>query len=133
MRHMAIGGLVITARVTFSLCAFVGHSFYQGKPLSALLLSFAATWLAISVVFGSTAYGHALGFVVHLELWPQSQLALVRTAGLFSESVQLVGWQAFRTRRSVVHALSRDPNLRLRLKSGRLLAFEHLNGTALLG
>jgi hypothetical protein len=68
MRPLAIGGLVITARVTFSLCSFVRHSFYQGKPLSALLLSFAATWLAISVVFGSTAYGRALGFVVHLEL-----------------------------------------------------------------
>ncbi len=73
-------------------------------------------------------------FVTHLEIWPRSNLAVVRTAGCWRERVHLHGWNEFRTgdlQKPGDVALSRhDPLLRVDLRSGTRLAFDHHGGEA---
>lgn len=73
-------------------------------------------------------------FVTHLEIWPRSNLAVVRTAGCWRERLQLHGWNEFRTgdlqELAQVARSRRDPLLRVDLRSGVRLAFDHHGGEA---
>ena len=133
MRRMALAGLGIASLATTSLLIFVLYRWVQGEALTGLLISLTAVLILISGGFGYTALVHSTRFVTHLELWPQSQLAHIRTAGLFSESIHLVSWQEFRARKQLVPSSDRDPYYRIRLRSGLRLTFEHINGRAPMG
>ena len=69
-------------------------------------------------------------FVTHLEIWPRSNLALVRSAGCWREKLRLIGWNEFRTSQAVHRSTRGDPLLWVQLRSGRRLAFDLERGEA---
>ncbi len=127
---LAGGALAVGIATTGLRGARWGESAWDGRWLAILV-----TFGLISVALPWAAVSHARRFVVHLEIWPRSNLALVRTAGVFRETIRLVGWNDFRTgqplaerRPAASHGLSQ-----VRLRSGLILLFDHAAGDAPLG
>lgn len=86
----------------------------------------------LALVFGRSAWNFGDHFVVHFEVWPQSHLAIVRRAGWWKEKTDLVQWSDIRTanisepnRESPV-----DPLVRVHLRTGSKLIFDHSAGVA---
>lgn len=88
-------------------------------------------WMAVplllaAIMFGMASTRVARRFVTHLEIWPQSSLAVIKTAGILRERVSMVGWNEFATgqvRRIHISSEHESP-LRVRLRSRRVLMFD---------
>lgn len=130
MRRVALGGLVLSSLVILTLALTTVIRARQGEVLPPLPLVIMVLIALISGVVGFSSVSLARRYVTYFELWPKSNLALVRTAGLWTEKTHLVPWHDFRANRSVISAKSRDPYLRVHLRSGKHLAFEQITGEA---
>jgi hypothetical protein len=88
--------------------------------------------MVLTVVFGRGAWTLGRNYVVHFEVWPKSHFAVVRTAGWWKEITILVPWSDIRTgdiTDSESHA-THDSLMRMRLRSGAKLIFDHNSGHA---
>ena len=130
MRRIARGALALSAIVLTPLFVYTGLNFAQGESLPVAQFVGILAIAAITGVLAASSVLLARRYVTLLELWPQSNLAHVRTAGLGSEKIHLIPWQEFRANRGIISAHARDPYLRVHLRSGRHLAFEQTIGEA---
>lgn len=134
MRWLARIGLLIACGVFVSIGLRCVH--FISQESAAPMWSVASTGLGLLVAllaltFARNAWELGIRFVVHLEVWPQSHLAVIRTAGWWSERTDLVPWRDIRTARiaePTAHASSPDPLVRVHLKSGATLIFDHAYG-----
>lgn len=130
MRRLALGGLalstlvMLTLSLTATFSAMPEDSMAPSQIVGMLLVAL------ITGVVGFSSVSSARRYVVHFELWPKSNLVLVRTAGLWHETTCLIPWQDFKANRSVVSSHPRDPYLRTHLRSGKRLSFEAHTGEA---
>lgn len=88
--------------------------------------------VVLAAIFGRSAWTLGRNYVVHFEVWPKSHLAVVRTAGWWKETTTLVPWNDIRTgdiADSESHG-SNDSLMRVRLRSGAKLIFDHNSGNA---
>jgi hypothetical protein len=129
-RRVAVGGLVLSVLVILTLVITTALRARQGDALPPLPMVLVTLIALISGVVGFSSVSLARRYVTYFELWPKRNLALVRTAGLWTEKTHLVPWHDFRVNRSVISAKSRDPYLRVHLRSGKHLAFEQPTGEA---
>ncbi len=88
--------------------------------------------MVLAVIFGRNAWTLGRNYVVHFEVWPKSHLAVVRTAGWWKEITILVPWSDIRTG-DIADPRSHtagDSLMRVRLRSGAKLIFDHDSGNA---
>lgn len=135
IRLYARMGLIIALGVLVSVgmkAGSLGGASAVDAPGS--LLSFAVGLLiaAFALIFGRSAWNLGNHFVVHFEVWPKSHLAIVRRAGWWKEKTDLVQWSDIRTANISEPNLDSplDPLVRVHLRSGAKLIFDHGAGTA---
>ncbi len=121
-------GLLVTA-VTGIAVARAGttHGFAQ---LSGTSLAVAGIVAISGLGFALLACRFSRQFVTQLEIWPRSNLAVVRTAGCCREQIRLLGWNEFRTGNLSPQASRHDALLRVHTRSGQRLAFDQDHGVA---
>ena len=130
MRRIALGGLALSSLVIITLAATATLSSIREAAISPLQIIVMMIVALITGIVGFSSVSSARRYVVHFELWPKSNLALVRTAGLWNETTHLIPWHDFRANRSVISSHARDPYLRTHLRSGKHLSFEQPTGEA---
>ncbi|MCF3649642.1 hypothetical protein [Synoicihabitans lomoniglobus] len=93
---------------------------------------FAGIIALTAILFVRATVQYSRNFVTHFEIWPKSNLAVVRTAGWWNERLTLVPWIDFRTGSGELPAKSaRSEALsQVMLRSGRRLIFEQTKGEA---
>lgn len=130
MRRVALAGLTLSALVIITLATTAFLVYNRGESLPLLQLGLITGIALITVIVGFSSAALSRRYVTRLELWPKSNLALARTAGLFREGTHLIPWHDFRANRTVLPPYGRDPYLRVQLRSGKHLAFEQPTGEA---
>ena len=107
--------------------AVIAGSVAKNPDMTAPSWALAATLIAFAVWFGVASYLHARRFVVHFEIWPQSHLVMIRTAGGWRERIILESWNQFSGGARTTSTDQTAPSmLMVRLRSGRVLIFEPL-------
>ena len=88
--------------------------------------------VVLAVIFGRSAWTLGRNYVVNFEVWPKSHFAVVRTAGWWKETTILVPWNDIRTGDIADWDSHAENNslLRVRLRSGAKLIFDHNSGHA---
>lgn len=86
----------------------------------------------LATIFGRSAWNLGRNYVVHFEVWPKSHLAVVRTAGWWKETTILIPWNDIRTGNlaAPTSQAGTDSLMRVRLRSGAKLIFDHHAGNA---
>ena len=133
MRRLAWGGLTFSFLVATSLIVVSSVRFYPSESLPVVELGIITAIGIFTAMLGYSSVSLAKRYVTFFQLWPKSNLALVRTAGVTSEATHLIPWQDFRAHQEVLPAHDRDPYLRVRLRAGKKLAFEQSTGEAPYG
>ena len=126
---MATAGIALALLVLLPLIGVIGFQLMQGHSVSWGQIGLGVGICLIAFAFLRSVIALASRFVVHMEVWPSSNLVHLRTAGITSERIHLIPWHDFRTHREVIPHDHINPYLRAQLSSGRRLAFEHASGT----
>ena len=133
-RWMARTSLIIGGTVIGLSGSIIARASLSTDPgtLSPLLIGIALLLSVSGLGFIVVSCHLARQFVVHLEVWPKSAIAVVRTANCYRESIRLVGWREFRDAQiiSKPNEARGDPWLRVRLCSGENLILDHTHGEA---
>ena len=135
MRLIARLGLLIAAGVLSGVALRGLNSAMAQTADQSWSLSSAGSGVLIvvlAIIFGRSAWNLGRNYVVHFEVWSKSHLAVVRTAGWWKETTILVPWSDIRTGNIAdpeTHTTS-DSLMRVRLRSGAKLTFDHNSGGA---
>lgn len=124
---LAIAGAGLLASIGAWMLQVQVRGWTDWMPWAALLALLGALGIFVGAVCT-----FCRRFVVHLEVWPRSHLVLVRTAGVWGESLRLLPWHAFGAN-ATADGPARDPYLRVRLRNGARLILDRASGEAPCG
>lgn len=132
MARFAIGLSAVV--LTTLIAAIIWRLRESGQHAVTLpLIAGASAIVVVSTLLLHETCSFALQFVTHFEIWPQSHLAVVRTAGIGLDRLQLVPWTDFPRPppRTGAPRGGRETLWRQRLKSGRRLIFDFTPGRSM--
>jgi hypothetical protein len=127
---MARAGIFIGVCALGMLANALLRRFPQDSTVSAWPFVVAPLIAAIGAVFIHSACAFSRQFVTSIEVWPQSNLVLVRTAGIWGESVKLQPVNAFISANRKVTADRNAPPIRIQLRSSLRLIFDQHSAEA---
>ncbi|GAB5561109.1 MAG: hypothetical protein SynsKO_27560 [Synoicihabitans sp.] len=122
---------LVAAGVGAVLFTQVEHAQITTIP-PAVVSGFGLLLMALAMGFAIVSWQTSQRYVIHLEVWPQSHLAVTRKAGFGGEQVNLLAWRDFRT--AVMSEMTETPpvesSLKIRLGTGKRVNFDHVQGAA---
>lgn len=126
MRRLAGFGIVVALLMMAALGRLLTHHVTVAEDLAGRHWWLAGGALGAATLFGVAASRLARRFVVHLEIWPRSHLAVIKTAGIRRERINMVAWHELSTGQvmSVRGPADLETGLRIRLRSGRMLMLD---------
>lgn len=134
IRTLARVGLAIASSVLLSLgwACWRHAGGVELATISGTGLAVLAMVGLMALIFAWSSWRLGQHYVLHFEVWPRSHLAILRTAGIWEERVQLISWAELQASHvpDPTGKENADAWIRVRLTSGRVLIFDHQNGVA---